>query len=152
MMPAPRNSAPFTNAWLSMDSASPARPSGVSSANPARNMPEWLIVENASSRLICRSRKQYSAPTTAVSTPRARKTCEIATRWPSAAPNTDQYIRAIPYRPSSTITPENITQTGVGATACASASQKWNGTIAALTSSPVMTSRNAIDEAVRRVT
>ena len=59
-------------------------------------------------------------------------------------PNTDQYTRAIPYRPSSTITPENSTHTGVGATACASASQKWNGTIAPLTSSPVMISRNAM--------
>ncbi len=38
--------------------------------------------------------------------------------------------------PSSTITPEKSTQTGVGATAWASASQKWNGTIAPLTASP----------------
>ena len=30
------------------------------------------------------------------------------------------------------MTPENSTHTGVGATACASASQKWNGTMAAL--------------------
>ncbi len=41
------------------------------------------------------------------------------------------------------MTPENSTHTGVGATACASASQKWNGTIAALTSSPARISRNA---------
>ena len=30
---------------------------------PARNMPAWLMVENASSRLMCRSRKQNRAPT-----------------------------------------------------------------------------------------
>ena len=48
----------------------------------------------------------------------------------------DQYTRAMPYKPSSTMTPENSTHTGVGATACASASQKWNGTIALLISSP----------------
>ena len=116
----------------------------MSSANPARNIPAWLIVENASSRLRCRSLKANSAPTTAVSTPSARNRCEICCRWPSAAPNTDQYIRAIPYSPSSTITPENSTQTGVGATACASASQKWKGTIAPLTSSPVMIRRKAM--------
>ena len=34
-------------------------------------------------------------------------------------------------------------QTGVGATACASASQKWNGTAAALTRRPVTTRTNA---------
>ena len=39
--------------------------------------------------------------------------------------------------------PEKRTQTGVGATACASASQKWNGTTAALTSSPPIRSANA---------
>ena len=41
------------------------------------------------------------------------------------------------------MTPENSTQTGVGATACASASQKWNGTTALLTSSPARISTNA---------
>ncbi len=41
------------------------------------------------------------------------------------------------------MTPENSTQTGVGATACASASQKWNGTMALLISRPEMTSRKA---------
>ena len=41
------------------------------------------------------------------------------------------------------MTPENSTQTGVGATACASASQKWNGTMAPLISSAAMISRNA---------
>ena len=41
------------------------------------------------------------------------------------------------------MTPENSTQTGVGATACASASQKWNGTIALLISKPGMISRKA---------
>ena len=110
---------------------------------PARNMPAWLMVENASSRFRCRSRKQNSAPTTAVSTPRARNAAVIVDRCPSAWPNMDQYTRATPYRPSSTMTPENSTQTGVGATACASASQKWNGTIAPLISSPVMMSRKA---------
>ena len=65
-MPTQRNSAPLTNAWPATYSAVPARPSGVSSANPARNIPAWLIVENASSRLTCRSRKANSAPTTAV--------------------------------------------------------------------------------------
>ena len=106
-------------------------------------MPAWLMVEKASSRLMCRSRKQNSAPTTAVSTPSATNRCEIAGRCPRAWPNIDQYTLAIPYRPSSTITPENSTQTGVGATACASASQKWNGTIAALISRPEIISRNA---------
>ena len=106
-------------------------------------MPAWLIVENASIRLICRSRTQYTAPTTAVSRPSARKTWPKALRCPSAAPNTDQYTRAMPYSPSSTITPENSTHTGVGATACASASQKWNGTIALFTSRPEMISKKA---------
>ena len=41
------------------------------------------------------------------------------------------------------MTPENSTHTGVGATAWASASQKWNGTMAPLISSPVMMSTNA---------
>ena len=41
------------------------------------------------------------------------------------------------------MTPENRTHTGVGATACASASQKWNGTMADLISHPVMISTNA---------
>ncbi len=41
------------------------------------------------------------------------------------------------------MTPENRTQTGVGATACASASQKWKGTIALLISKPEMISRKA---------
>ncbi len=41
------------------------------------------------------------------------------------------------------MTPENRTHTGVGATAWASASQKWNGTIAPLTSSPTVTSTKA---------
>ena len=41
------------------------------------------------------------------------------------------------------MTPENSTQTGVGATACASASQKWNGTIALLISKPEMISTKA---------
>ena len=41
------------------------------------------------------------------------------------------------------MTPENSTQTGVGATAWASASQKWNGTIALLISRPAMISRKA---------
>ena len=41
------------------------------------------------------------------------------------------------------MTPENSTQTGVGATACASASQKWNGTIAHLISHPMRMSRKA---------
>ena len=40
---------------------------------PARNTPAWLMVEKASSRLMCRSRKQNSAPTTAVSTPSANR-------------------------------------------------------------------------------
>ena len=55
-----------------------------------RNIPAWLMVENASIRLMCRSRKQNSAPATAVSRPRARKTWLIAARCPSAWPNTDQ--------------------------------------------------------------
>ena len=33
--------------------------------------------------------------------------------------------------------PENNKHTGAGATACASANQKWNGTRAALTRNPV---------------
>ena len=41
------------------------------------------------------------------------------------------------------MTPENSTHTGVGATACASASQKWNGTIALLISSAIRISTNA---------
>ena len=41
------------------------------------------------------------------------------------------------------MTPENSTQTGVGATACASASQKWKGTMELLISRPVMISRKA---------
>ena len=36
------------------------------------------------------------------------------------------------------MTPDKSTQTGVGATACASASQKWKGTIAPLIRNPVM--------------
>lgn len=48
-----------------------------------------------------------------------------------------RYVRATAYTPSSTITPENSMQTGVGATACASASQKWKGTAAAFTRKPV---------------
>ena len=100
-------------------------------------------MENASSRLRCRSRKQNSAPVTAVATPNPRKIREIACWCPSAAPNIVQYTRATPYSPNSTMTPENSTQTGVGATACASASQKWNGTMAAFTIRPEMISRNA---------
>ena len=57
--------------------------------------------------------------------------------------NTVPRKRITPYGPSSTMIPENSTHTGVGATACASASQKWNGTAAALTSSPVHTSTHA---------
>ena len=110
---------------------------------PVRNRPAWLMVENASRRLRCRSRKQNKAPATAVSRPRARKVPVMAARCPSAWPNMDQYTRAIPYSPSSTMTPEKSTQTGVGATACASASQKWKGTIAPLISSPVMIRTNA---------
>ena len=52
-------------------------------------------------------------------------------RRPSAWPkHSNEHTCAIPYRPSSTMMLENSTQTGVGATACASASQKWNGTMA----------------------
>ena len=38
--------------------------------------------------------------------------------------------------PNSTMMPENNTQTGVGATACASGSQRWNGTMAAFVRNP----------------
>jgi hypothetical protein len=55
-----------------------------------RNMPAWLMVENASIRLMCRSRKQNNAPVTAVSRPRPRKTWLIAARLPKASPKTDQ--------------------------------------------------------------
>ena len=55
-----------------------------------RNMPAWLIVENASIRLMWRSRKQNNAPVTAVTRPRARKTWLMAARCPSAWPKTDQ--------------------------------------------------------------
>ena len=65
-IPTPRNSAALTQACPATATASPASPSGVSNANPARNIPEWLTVENASSRLTWRSRKQNSAPTMAV--------------------------------------------------------------------------------------
>ena len=41
------------------------------------------------------------------------------------------------------MTPENSTQTGDGATAWASASQKWNGTTAPLTRKPNTTSTKA---------
>ena len=57
---------------------------------PVRNMPAWLMVENASRRLRCRSRKQNRAPTTAVSTPSARKVPVMTDRWPSEEPNMDQ--------------------------------------------------------------
>ena len=68
------------------------RPARAASAGRCRSgtCRAWLIVEKASSRLMCRSRKQNSAPTTAVSRPRARNTCEIAARCPSAWPNIDQ--------------------------------------------------------------
>jgi hypothetical protein len=45
--------------------------------------------------------------------------------------------------PRSLITPVNTIAAGVGATAYASASQKWKGTIAALTRKPPVISANA---------
>src|SRR5215211_6262928 len=45
--------------------------------------------------------------------------------------------------PSSLIAPANSRHTGVGATAYASASQKWNGTTAAFTNNPAASRQNA---------
>ena len=103
-----------------------------------------MTVEKASIRLRCRWARLITAPTSAVTTPtptsRAR-TPDSCTA--NAGAKTVQYERAAAYRPSSTITPENSTHTGVGATAWASASQKWNGTTAPLTRNPNTTKTKA---------
>ena len=57
---------------------------------PTRNIPVWLIMEKASSRLMCRSRKQNSAPTIALSNPRVSSAFVIAARFPRAWPTSDQ--------------------------------------------------------------
>ena len=97
----------------------------MSRPRPSKKVPVWLIVENASSRLRWRWAKHIVAPTIAVAAP---STTSVARR-PAACADMGpekmvQYTRASPYRASSTITPENRTHTGTGATAWASASQK----------------------------
>ena len=85
-----------------------------------------------------------TAPTTADATATAssvRRT--TASPSPSAPSNPVQYTRATPRIPTSTMTPESIAHTGAGATACASASQKWKGTAAAFTRNPHTRSANA---------
>ena len=121
-----------------MYTAAPAIAFEPSIATPHTNSPTWLIVENASRRLRWRWTKHIHAPSSAVITPAATRIARSAsTCGPSTPANITQYRRATAYTPSSTITPENRTHTGVGATAWASASQKCNGTIAALVRNPV---------------
>ena len=92
---------------------------------PASIIPAWLIVENASSLFRWRCWKHITAPSNAVAAPSQSNASRRPARCGAVDPaNTVQYTRATPYNPSSTITPLKSRQTGVGATAWASASQK----------------------------
>jgi hypothetical protein len=103
------------------------------------------MVENASRRFKCVWLRQNRPPTSAVTTPAPRRMARTpASCGPNAEANRAQYSRATAYTPSSTITPENSTHTGVGATAWASASQKWKGTTEALIRNPAASSTNAV--------
>ena len=100
---------------------------------PARNMPAWLIggegqqpldvpLPEAEQRADHRGEQaegQEHGATIAV--PVAERRAEHRPVDPGDA-----------VQPELDHDPENSTHTGVGATACASASQKWNGTIAPL--------------------
>ena len=67
----------------------------------------WLIVENASSRLMWRCSRHITAPTSAVSAPeRDQDRRSAAACGPQRAGEARlQYTRATPYSPSSLITP-----------------------------------------------
>ena len=97
-------------------------------------MPRCEIVENASSRFKCRCPQAINAPTTAVVAPIAISAGRARSISAASFAKTSSNSLVKPNRPTDTIAPEKITDTGLGATACASASQRWNGTIAALVS------------------
>src|SRR5438270_13280190 len=76
-------------------------------------------------------------PHSAVTAPSATRIARNSSTWgPSGPANIVQYRRAMAYTPSSAITPDSRTHTGVGATAGASADQKCTGTAAALVRNP----------------
>jgi hypothetical protein len=106
-------------------------------------IPACEIVEKASMRFRWRCRSAIQPPRSAVTVPRpTRRTGSACWTWADPA-NTTALTFARPNSPSETIEPEKITETGLGATACASASQNWNGTIAPLIISAAATRQKA---------
>ena len=140
--PRSMNSAPLVKPWPITYAATPARPCALSNPNRTRTCPTWLIVEKASSRLRWRCAKHITAAPQRRHRRPARSGSPAARRRgePAARRRSSSTRARCAYSPSSTITPENSTHTGVGATAWASASQKCTGTAAALVRNPMNSS------------
>ncbi len=115
----------------------PDRPPRLSSASPISMIPACEMVEKASSRFTWRCDSAITPPSSVLATP--SPSSSVCTTWAigGEAAKMVKNSLASPNSPSDTMAPEKITETGLGATPCASGSQKWNGTCAPLISSPL---------------
>ena len=94
-------------------------------------------------RFRCRCNRAMAPPTTTLVTPNPRNSVCITCMIAGSPAKAVEDRRNSPTMPIATIAPEKMTETGLGATECASGSQKWNGTCAAFSSKPVAISTNA---------